>query len=382
MNPRHCLQSSQTQTIKIPGKLYIAGEYAVLAPKQAAILIAVDQYLELTIRQRTKKGWLIENHQGGYAPLCLETDDSHLRVAEDYSLEEDQLDQWRYVIEAAKVTHTFLQESNFNSRNFHLHIRSQLLSDSGKKYGLGSSGAVTVGTIQAILNFHKIKLSAERLYRLAVISQLRLGASGSFGDIAANAFGGWTYYMAPDRKLLKEMIANAPSITALLKQEWPDLIIENLAVSKDLQVLIGWTQHTASTDNLVKQLKDQISAQPQAFQAFIDQAPAVVRQLKDGLINNQADLIQQAISNYRNLLLGLGKAYNLSIETAALNQLIEIGNQHGYASKSSGAGGGDCGIALGYDINTKESILKQWKVQGIVPLNLQVAPQSSSERIE
>ncbi|MCR8969773.1 phosphomevalonate kinase [Facklamia sp. 7083-14-GEN3] len=384
MNPEHCLQSAQTQTIKIPGKLYIAGEYAVLAPKQAAILIAVDQYLELTISKGSETGWLIENHQGDYAPLCLETDDPQLKVAEDYSLEEDQLKQWRYVIEAAKVAHTFLQESSLNIQNVHLHIRSQLLSESGKKYGLGSSGAVTVGTLKAILNFHGIKLSAEKLYRLAVISQLRLGATGSFGDIAANAFGGWTYYVTPDRQHLKKMIANSPSINALMNQEWPGLIIENLAVSKDLQVLIGWTQQTASTDNLVKQLKDQIAIKPQAFQAFLDQAPTVVGQLKEGLITNQADLIQQAISKYRHLLLDLGKAYDLSIETDDLNQLIKIGKHHGYASKSSGAGGGDCGIGLGYDIKAKETILNQWKKHGIMPLNLQVAPQakSSSERME
>ena len=38
-----------TQT-KIPGKLYIAGEYAVIEPNYPAILVTVDQYLEATLK--------------------------------------------------------------------------------------------------------------------------------------------------------------------------------------------------------------------------------------------------------------------------------------------------------------------------------------------
>ncbi len=38
-------------TVKAPGKLYIAGEYAVVEPGQPAILIAVDQFVYATISQ-------------------------------------------------------------------------------------------------------------------------------------------------------------------------------------------------------------------------------------------------------------------------------------------------------------------------------------------
>jgi isopentenyl-diphosphate delta-isomerase len=65
------------------------------------------------------------------------------------------------------------------------------------------------------------------------------------------------------------------------------------------------------------------------------------------------------------------------IETDLLHALCEVAEAAGAAAKSSGAGGGDCGLTLapaGADISTIEA---GWREQGIVPLPLAVAPQRS-----
>ena len=38
-------------TIKVPGKLMIAGEYAVLTPGNVAMVVAVDRYIAAEISQ-------------------------------------------------------------------------------------------------------------------------------------------------------------------------------------------------------------------------------------------------------------------------------------------------------------------------------------------
>ena len=44
--------------------------------------------------------------------------------------------------------------------------------------------------------------------------------------------------------------------------------------------------------------------------------------------------------------MGLSRASGITIETPQLRRLAEIAQEHGAVAKSSGAGGGDCGIAL------------------------------------
>ncbi|MGX7108697.1 phosphomevalonate kinase [Facklamia miroungae] len=377
MNPNFPAQSQKSLTIKVPGKLYIAGEYAVLAPNQPAILLALDQYLELKITKRTGEHSLVENHQADYPTLGLAVKEEALTQANQPPLTSKELSKWRYVIQAIKVAKSFLQECGIDFQAFHLQIQSHLMNKAGLKYGLGSSGAVTVGTLKALLAFHDLKITPEKLYRLAVISQLQLGTAGSFGDLAANSFGGWIYYQAPERNALQAMMTESSSITNLLNCEWPSLVIERLEVPTELQLLIGWTQQPASTDNLVNQLLDQVKVRPQPYQAFLDQAQSAVLQLKEGLIENHPQSIDQAINAYRDSLEYLSGAYDLSIETNSLTKLITIANNHHYAAKSSGAGGGDCGIALGFDLQYKAAIVSQWQTQQIIPLDLGPAPQIS-----
>ena len=46
--------SSHSYQVKVPGKLMIAGEYAVLEPGGQAIVIAVDRYIKAVIKPSTQ----------------------------------------------------------------------------------------------------------------------------------------------------------------------------------------------------------------------------------------------------------------------------------------------------------------------------------------
>jgi mevalonate kinase len=45
--------------------------------------------------------------------------------------------------------------------------------------------------------------------------------------------------------------------------------------------------------------------------------------------------------------------------------LSEIANKNNAAGKLSGAGGGDCGIAICFDEDSAQNVKKQWKDNGL-----------------
>ena len=42
--------------LSVPGKLFIAGEYAVVEPGHPAIIVAVDQFITVTVEEARKNG--------------------------------------------------------------------------------------------------------------------------------------------------------------------------------------------------------------------------------------------------------------------------------------------------------------------------------------
>jgi phosphomevalonate kinase len=61
--------------------------------------------------------------------------------------------------------------------------------------------------------------------------------------------------------------------------------------------------------------------------------------------------------------------------TPALRALVEHARAAGAAAKPSGAGGGDCGIALLPDgaAHTRDWLHRRWSRAGVLPLPLKVA---------
>ena len=64
---------------------------------------------------------------------------------------------------------------------------------------------------------------------------------------------------------------------------------------------------------------------------------------------------------------------NLVIETPALVKLCQLAEEEGAVAKSSGAGGGDCGIAFASQAQQAEKIHHKWRSAGDFTLNLNLA---------
>ena len=73
------------------------------------------------------------------------------------------------------------------------------------------------------------------------------------------------------------------------------------------------------------------------------------------------------------LLIRLGAELDLPLVTPALATLVRTANRVGAAAKPSGAGAGDCGIALATSAAQAAAVRAAWQDAGILPLPVQIA---------
>ena len=351
-------------TEKAPGKLYIAGEYAVVENGYPAILVALDQFVTCSIEESAAEVGKIISRQ--YHNNALQWH----RLGEQMVVD-NRDNPFSYILSAIKVTEEYARSFARELRIFDLHIDSQLDSDSGKKYGLGSSAAVTVATVKALCRFYNLPVTKDEIFKLAAIAHFEVQGNGSLGDVAASVYGGWIAYHSFDRQWLAQQ-RKYLDLRTLVDLPWPDLKIESLKAPSNLQLLIGWTGKPASTSQLVDKISLFKARQQKEYRQFLEDSKHCIQRMVDGFHNADLESIKNEIRYNRELLKQLGTNSGVHIETPVLNKLCEIAEDFGGAAKTSGAGGGDCGIvAIDLDSNFK-LVLKKWAANKIEQLPLSV----------
>lgn len=357
--------------IKVPGKLYIGGEYAIVEPGQSAILVAIDKFVFADIN--ACEFGEIKSTQFPDTSINWTTIDKQIMLQVD-----DNMD---FIAAALKVTFNYFKLQNWRFNPFSLVIDSQLDDASGRKFGLGSSAAVTVATVQAILAFHHRNLTALEIYKLAALAHFKVQGNGSLGDIATSVYSGWISYNSPDRTWLTTQTNDLLDAT-LVMLEWPELNIQSIPTPLNLELLVGWTGSPAKTQKLLQQVAKY--EDNSAYREFLAASNASVAMLLNGLLVNDFDDIKRGIALNREFLQSLSSQTQVEIETPLLRTLIEIAINMGGAAKTSGAGFGDNGFALITPDANREQILDSWQAAGITPLSLQpyISPQMLLESEE
>ncbi|MCK7487470.1 MAG: hypothetical protein MZU97_19650 [Bacillus subtilis] len=130
-------------------------------------------------------------------------------------------------------------------------IASELDQDAKNKWGLGSSGALVVGMIGALMNHYGRSFTPHELYRLAVLAEIANVAFASFGDLAVSSFGSAIRYHMPSRDWLIQQTHS--SIRSLLGVDWPELVIEPLHLPL-LPIVVVHSNQPASSHALVRKV--------------------------------------------------------------------------------------------------------------------------------
>lgn len=379
-----------------PGKLYIAGEYAVV-DGSAAIVAAVNRYVTVTVDDENLPTLSSESRKY-YGVIVSEKENykpTFWTRASDGSIEMLGDEKYAYVLAAMRVIDSYAGECfapNMDRKSYNLHISSELDdAESGRKYGLGSSAAITVATVRALCKWYGLKPDVATICKLSLIASSMVKRSGSGGDVAASSCGGWILYRAYDREWLElelGLIKSGESdFNKLLRKKWPRLEFKRINVPETLKLLVGWTGSPASSEQLVSSVESSVESSVSSeiahsftYQDFCNQSEVCVQKLaksleESSLEESELNNISACFAQNRELLQKLSVLTGTLIETPKLTQLIEDAILAGIPAKTSGAGGGDCAIALTtiYEKNRIESMKSAWENHGIMPLNIEVA---------
>ena len=318
--------------VQTGGKLYLAGEYAVLTPGCGAVIQFIPIYLSATIQEANT--YQLVSDLFGYQV--------NLTPNKDYAL----------IQETIQLMEEWLKDQGIAPKPLDLHLRGTL-GEKGKKYGIGSSGSVVLLVIKAMAALYEIDLSSDLLFRLAAVVLVQRGDNGSMGDLACIAYEGLIYYQSFDRAWLHEVLTSQP-LSQVLDLDWNYQIrVIQPAVSYDF--LVGWTKEPAISSDLIRQIKGAIK------EDFLKESQTAVKNLEKGLREGSQNEIEASIQRADQNL----KSLNHLIYTQALKVLQQATEGLSACAKCSGAGGGDCGIALSFDPVETQTLIDRWKEQDI-----------------
>ncbi len=350
-----------------PGKIMLSGEWSILKPGNSCIALSIDKGIYTQIKEDNK-----------YSINSIDFSNNKKLI---------------FVENSIFVTLKFLRELNYKIKKFSLVIESEISLVNNIKLGLGSSSATVISVIKSILKLHEFEHDKIKdvIFKLGAISNfLSQDNIGSCYDIAVAAYcenkNEAVFYTSFDFLFLKREIRKLTSehltsehltsehlknnnllINLLVKKDWPLLNIEKIALPKNMKVIIGFVGKSADTVNLVKSVLKKIDINNDIT---CEKISYVVKDLYLAIKKSDQNKILSLklinlIKENRKLLNELSIRSGETLETDKLKKLCDIAENFGGAGKLSGAGGGDCGIAVCFDEKTVLDIKKEWKKHGI-----------------
>ena len=319
-------------TVKTCGKLYWAGEYAILEPGQLALLKGIPIYMTAEIN--ASDVYRLYSDMFTYS-VDMRPDSSYTLIQETVALVEE-----------------YLTAQGVELQPFSLEIRGKMERE-GKKFGLGSSGSVVVLVIKAMLAFYERLADRELLFKLASAVLLKRGDNGSMGDIACIVSEDLVLYQSFDREKVAQWLEKE-ELQVVLARDW-GFSIRSVEPALKFDFLVGWTKEVAVSSHMVKQIKDNMNS------SFLQASKETVANLAKALEVGQEETIIDLLEQASQLLEDLSS----EIYTPSLRQLKNASRDLKAVAKSSGAGGGDCGIALSFDQDSTTLLKKRWVDLGI-----------------
>ena len=310
--------------VKTCGKLYWAGEYAILEPGQLALIKAIPIYMTAEIE--SSEVYRLYSDMFTYV-VDMRPDSSYALIQETVALVEE-----------------YLTDQGVDLQPFSLEIRGKMERE-GKKFGLGSSGSVVVLVIKAMLAFYERLADRELLFKR--------GDNGSMGDIACIVSEDLVLYQSFDREKVAQWLEKE-DLQTVLARDW-GFSIRSVEPALKFDFLVGWTKEVAVSSHMVKQIKNNMNS------SFLQASKETVTSLVKALEASQEEKTMELLEQASQLLEGLSP----DIYTPSLRQIKDASRDLKAVAKSSGAGGGDCGIALSFDQDSTTLLKERWADLGI-----------------
>ncbi len=258
---------------------------------------------------------LMGEHAVVYGYPCIVTAvDKRLYVeAELTDKKEDEI-----ITPQVKESRFVLESISHFKEKFHIKksVRIRTQGDFSHNVGLGSSSAVTVATFKALSIFFDIPLSSREVFDLSYRVTLGIQGLGSGFDIAAASFGGTLYFVTGGK------------------------MIEPLKVPS-LPLVVGYSGIKADTPFYVRKVAERFKSKKAEMMNLFSKMSELVNTAKGKLLSNDYVQVGRLMTENHTLLQKLG------VSTPQLDTMVQAAIDAGaWGAKLSGAGGGDCMVAL------------------------------------
>ena len=284
-------------TASAPGKLMLYGEHAVVYGSPC-IVTAVDQRVRVTV----------EPNGEGEIHVCspnVGLDEYHKMIDR---LGKDDLPKSMAFVE-------MLVKRVYEKYKISSGIRISTESDFSSQFGFGSSAAVVAALSAALNKYFELDMSKHELFQIAYQAVLDVQGVGSGFDVAASVYGGTLYYVTPGD------------------------IIENI-YDGNLPMIVGYTGIKADTSTLIRQVAE-LKRNEGWVEAVFGDISDLVNRAKAAFTKNDFEQLGKLMNKNQKLL------STLNVSSIELDKLIKSAKESGaYGAKLSGAGGGDCMVAL------------------------------------
>jgi len=296
-----------------PGKLFLLGEYAVLSGAPA-LLTAVDRRVEVSVEDSASGSWQLNAPNLGLENLILGPD------GELPSRLDPRIRSSLRIFDA--VREAVLSAASLRPRPLAISIDSGSFSLGGHKLGLGSSAAVAAALTAALGTAVGLDQGRESLFRRADAAHRHAqGGVGSGGDVAASVYGGLIGY--------SQGLVPVPL-------HWPE----------ELNIMAVVTGEGSLTTRLVAGVADYAAENPTRHRADIARLSALAERAVAALTDPD-DFLSLA-NGYFSALSQLDANAQVGIVSEHHRELHELSKREGGAFKTSGAGGGDVGLAFSH----------------------------------
>ena len=312
------MMNPEEKEVSAPGKLILLGEYAVLEGAHA-LVASVDRRASVQWRTRELEFLLESSHLDRILSFIIDENGTPL-YDEQYPPDIKKL---RFFNAAFATGRQVLKERGRNLKPAHIKLdTSEFYTEQGLKMGFGSSAALTVSIIAAMLGTENLDL----IYRSAIEAHRRAqGKIGSGIDIAASTWGGViSYRRTPNEYQIKQ----------LPEPRHP------------LYIIPVWSGQPASTPRLVGQVNDFKKREPGSYIKMIDKLSRLSYSGIHAWSEVDIPAFLDIYREYGMILHQLGRLSGTPIFSRSHLDISEIVTKSGAVYKPSGAGGGDIGVAL------------------------------------
>jgi len=368
--------------VSAPGKVCISGEWAVLEKGNSLIVASVNKRIFADVKKSKDDFIYISIKDFGIKRLKASIHNNKLVFEEKLNSEEKQ--SILFVGAAIEAVSKYLGKINPFEITTWGEETTTKVNSKVVSVGIGASAASTVATVGGVLRFHgkdiDKKASKGKIYKLAAISHyFAQGKIGSGFGIASSTFGGVIVYKKFNPSWLIEQINKGISFKEIVTMEWPDLYINSLYVPNGFNLLLGWTGTPSSTPKMVRKMNKWKLKNKRRHKNMLDKIGALVERIIKAWKSEDKENILSLLKKNGELLRELGEETNINIETKKLAILREVANKNNGAGKVSGAGGGDCGIAITFNQNDSGKIIEKWKEKGIDSIDIELSLEGIKE---